>query len=90
MVLGTGTEIKSFSMVEGEDTWRRQTPELITTTGIKRGEAVALRAGKVPLAAPEVPGSTERKEPLPSLRTTATKSTASTWRFQEAFVGRGR
>lgn len=65
MVLGRGTELESFSPVEGEYSWRRQMPELLTTTGIKRGEAVALGAGKVPLAAPKAPGSAERRVPLP-------------------------
>lgn len=43
-------------------------PELLSTTGIKRGEAAALGAGKVPLAASAAPGSTERRELQPSLR----------------------
>lgn len=58
MVLGTGTDIAGRRQ-------RRQIPEILST-GIKRVEAVALAAGKVPLAVSEVPGGIKRSVSLPS------------------------
>lgn len=63
MALGTGTDV--VSLEEGEDTQRRQIPDILST-GIRRGVAVAPGAGKVPLADSEVPGSTKRSVSLPS------------------------
>lgn len=63
MVLGTGTDIV-FSLEEGEDTQRRQIPELLTIR-MKSGEAAVLGAGRVLLAASGVPGSTKGSVSLP-------------------------
>lgn len=67
MVRGTETVIEPFFLWK-EKTLGESRCLNFFATGIERGEAVAPEAGKVTLAASEVPGSTEMRVPLPSLQ----------------------